>query len=431
MLFDPRAESMPRAQLAALQLERLRWTVEWATARVPFHARQCAAAGIGAGDVRSLDDVVRLPFMRKSDLRAHYPDGLWAVPRADVARIQGTSGTRGKPTLTPYTRADLDLWAEVVARSLAAAGVRAGDLVHIAYGYGLFTGGLGLHGGAERLGASVLPASGGNTPRQLLLMQDLRPRVLCCTPSYALHLADAMGHQGIDPRSIGIEIGIFGAESWTETMRSHIESAYGCRALDIYGLAEVIGPGVAMQSAEDGEGLFVWEDHFYPEVVDPVQGTPLPEGTEGELVFTSLTKQAFPLIRYRTGDLCSLTRAPSPSGRTMVRMSRIKGRADDMLVVRGVNVFPSEIERVVVGVAGLSPHYELVLAREGTLDVLTVRVEAQPAAGGADAAPATLGDRAARALTEALGIGARVLVEPPGTLPRSEGKAVRLVDRRG
>ena len=422
---------MRPADLAALQLERLRWTVRWATSRVPFHAQRCAAAGVSAADLRGLEDIARLPFMTKADLRAHYPDGLWAVPRSEVARIQGTSGTRGKPTLTAYTRADLDVWAEVVARSLAAAGVRAGDLVHVAYGYGLFTGGLGLHGGAERLGATVLPASSGNTPRQLLLLQDLRPRVLCCTPSYALHLADAMRNEDIDPRSIGIEIGIFGAEPWTEAMRRHIEQAFGCRALDIYGLAEVIGPGVAMQSATDGEGLFIWEDHFYPEVIDPVGGAPLPEGAEGELVFTSLTKQAFPLIRYRTGDLCTLSRAPAPSGRTHVRMSRLRGRADDMLVVRGVNVFPSEIERVVVGAPGLSAHYELVLTRDGALDVLTVRVEASHAENSGDADLGALGARIAQELSATLGIGAHVQVERPGALVRSEGKAVRLVDRRG
>jgi phenylacetate-CoA ligase len=436
MIWNRDVETMPRPKLRELQLERLRWSVQWAYDRVPFHRQRLDAAGISPNAIRSLDDLRRLPFMVKSDMREHYPTGLFAVPRRDIVRIHASSGTKGKPTVVGYTREDIDIWAEVCARSLACGGATHDSVIHVAYGYGLFTGGLGVHYGAERLGALTVPASGGNTPRQITLMQDLAATVLCCTPSYALNIAETMRDRGIDRSSLALEIGVFGAEPWTIGMREEIERALGLVALDIYGLSEVMGPGVSMESAEDRNGLFIWEDHFYPEVVDPASGAVLPLGEEGELVFTSLTKRAFPVLRYRTGDLCTLFAEPSRSGRTMVRMTKVKGRTDDMLIVRGVNVFPSEIERVVLEQRELAPHYQILLARDGALDQLTVHVEVEPAAWSAlgssiDASGVReLSGRLRAELAATLALTADVQLGPPGTVPRSEGKAVRVVDRR-
>ena len=429
-------ETMPRPKLAELQLERLRWSVRWAYDRVPFHKERLDAAGVAPDQVRSLDDLRRLPFMAKPDLREHYPDGLFAVPRSEIVRVHASSGTKGKPTVVAYTRDDIDVWADVCARSLACAGATAESVVHVAYGYGLFTGGLGLHYGAERLGALTVPASGGNTPRQITLMQDLRATVLCCTPSYALNVAETMRNRGIERSTLALEVGAFGAEPWTVGMREEIERALGLVALDIYGLSEVIGPGVSMESVEDRDGLFIWEDHFYPEVIDPASGDVLPYGEEGELVFTSLTKRAFPVLRYRTGDLCAIFAEPSRSGRTMVRMTKVKGRTDDMLIVRGVNVFPSEIERVVLEQPELAPHYQIMLSRDGALDRLAIHVEVasdtwDSLGGTTDGDGARrIATRLRRELATALSLSADVELGPPGTVPRSEGKAVRVVDRR-
>ena len=436
MIWNPDVETMPRPKLHELQLERLRWSVRWAYDRVPFHKQRLDAAGVAPDAIRSLDDLRRLPFMVKSDLREHYPTGLFAVPRSDIVRIHASSGTKGKPTVVGYTREDIDVWADVCARSLACAGADRDSVIHVAYGYGLFTGGLGVHYGAERLGALTVPASGGNTSRQITLMQDLDATVLCCTPSYALNIAETMRDRGIDRSTLALEIGVFGAEPWTVGMREEIERALGLVALDIYGLSEVMGPGVSMESSEDRNGLFIWEDHFYPEVIDPASGDVLPLGEEGELVFTSLTKRAFPVLRYRTGDLCALFVEPSRSGRTMVRMTKVKGRTDDMLIVRGVNVFPSEIERVVLEQRELAPHYQILLSRDGSLDRLTVHVEVAAVAWDSlgssvdtDGVQQVAG-RLRAELAATLAISADVQLGAPGTVPRSEGKAVRVVDKR-
>ena len=429
-------ETMPRSKLREIQLDRLRWSVAWAYERVPFHRSRLDGAAVSPNDIRSLDDLRQLPFMVKSDLREHYPTGLFAVPLEDVVRIHASSGTKGKPTIVGYTREDIATWAELCARSLACAGAHPRSVVHVAYGYGLFTGGLGLHYGAERLGALTVPASGGNTPRQLTLMQDLGATVLCCTPSYALNIAETMRDRGIDRRTLSLEVGVFGAEPWTVGMREEIERALGLQALDIYGLSEVMGPGVSMESAEDRDGLYIWEDHFYPEVIDPASGDVLPYGTEGELVFTSLTKHAFPILRYRTGDLCTLFAEPGRAGRTMVRMTKVKGRTDDMLIVRGVNVFPSEIERVVLDQHELAPHYQIVLSRDGALDRLAVHVELvasvwQSLGETTDCDGARrLAGRLRDELASVLALTADVELGAPGSVPRSEGKAVRVVDRR-
>ena len=436
MIWNKDVETMPRPKLRELQLERLRWSVQWAYDRVPFHKRRLDTADVAPGQIRSLDDLRRLPFMVKSDLRQHYPDGLFAVPRSEIVRIHASSGTKGKATIVGYTREDIATWAEVCARSLACGGAHPESVIHVAYGYGLFTGGLGVHYGAERLGALTVPASGGNTPRQITLMQDLGATVLCCTPSYALNVAETMRDRGIERSTLALEVGVFGAEPWTVGMREEIERALGLVALDIYGLSEVMGPGVSMESVEDRDGLFVWEDHFYPEVVDPASGDVLPYGEEGELVFTSLTKRAFPVLRYRTGDLCTLFAEPTRSGRTMVRMTKVKGRTDDMLIVRGVNVFPSEIERVVLEQRELAPHYQIMLSRDGALDRLAVHVEVvmelwESLGSSVDSDEARrLAGRLRSELANALSLSADVQLGGPGTIPRSEGKAVRVVDRR-
>ena len=411
--------------LRALQLGRLRWSLQHAYDHVAHYRASFDAAGVHPADLKQLDDLARFPFLTKQDFRDHYPFGLFAVPRAQIARIHASSGTTGKPTVVGYTLEDLDTWANLVARSIRAAGGRRGDLVHVAYGYGLFTGGLGAHYGAERLGCTVIPMSGGQTEKQVQLIGDFRPRIIMVTPSYMLTIAEEMERQGVDARACSLEIGIFGAEPWTESMRAEVESRLDLTALDIYGLSEVMGPGVAQECAESKDGPCIWEDHFYPEIIDPATGNSLPDGSEGELVFTSLTKQALPVIRYRTRDL---TRLLPPSARSMRRMAKISGRTDDMLIVRGVNVFPSQIEELIFRCSGLSAHYLLELTREGHLDALAVHVEHAPEA------PAARRDAASRELAHLVkahvGVSVRVQLHAPGELERSSGKARRVVDRR-
>ncbi|HEX2390795.1 MAG TPA: phenylacetate--CoA ligase PaaK, partial [Casimicrobiaceae bacterium] len=418
-------ETASRDELQALQLKRLQWTVQHAYEHVPHYRQAFDRAGVHADDVRSLDDLARFPFTVKGDLREHYPFGMFAVPREQVVRIHASSGTTGKPTVVGYTRNDIDTWAAVMARSIRAAGGRAGDIVHVAYGYGLFTGGLGAHYGAERLGCTVVPMSGGQTEKQVQLIQDFRPDIIMVTPSYMLAIAEEMQRQGIDPRTTSLAIGIFGAEPWTPTMRTSIESVMDIDAIDIYGLSEVIGPGVAQECIETKDGLTVWEDHFYPEIIDPDTGAVLPEGEKGELVFTSLTKEAMPIIRYRTRDL---TRLLPGTARTMRRIEKITGRSDDMMIIRGVNVFPTQIEELMLSEALLAPHYQVEIARPRNLDEMTVLVERTPAAGGADADAA--GARLAHRIKSLIGVTAAVRVLAPGGIERSLGKARRVVDKR-
>jgi phenylacetate-CoA ligase len=430
MIWNREAETLAPGARAALQLERLRQTVAWATERVPFHRDRLAGRR-----VERLEDLTALPFTRKSDLREQYPFGLFAVPRPELARIHASSGTKGKPTVVGYTAGDLDVWREVMARVMVAAGARPGEMLHVAFGYGLFTGGLGFHDGAERVGLTVVPVSSGNTARHQLLLQDFRPAGLCGTPSFVLHIAESMVEQGGDPRALGIRWGIFGAEPWTEGMRGAIERAFGCRAHDVYGLSEIIGPGVAGE-CETRTGLHVCDDHFLPEIVDPATGAPRPPGAEGELVLTTLTKRAMPMIRYRTGDITALTTEPCPCGRTSARIARLKGRADDMLIVKGVNLYPSEVEAALLAVEDLQPHYLLVVDRTTTLARLEVQVEPAPAllarCGGFHADHAEL-SRVRREVAERLhrvtGLTIDLALVAPHTIPRSEGKAVRVVEK--
>ena len=407
-------ETARPAALRALQLERLQWTLQHAYDDVPHYRRKFDAAGVKPGDCRSLEDLARFPFTTKADLRDTYPFGMFAVPMDRIVRIHASSGTTGKPTVVGYTAKDIDTWAQLMARSIRAAGARPGDKVHVAYGYGLFTGGLGAHYGAERLGLAVIPLGGGMTERQVQLIRDFEPDIIMVTPSYMLAIADEMERQGIDPRSSSLRIGIFGAEPWSAEMRRSIESRLALEAIDLYGLSEVMGPGVAQECIETKDGLTVWEDHFYPEIVDPASGAPLADGENGELVFTSLTKEALPVIRYRTRDL---TRLLPPTARAMRRMERISGRSDDMLIIRGVNVFPSQIEELILKQPGLSPHYVLEVSKEGPLDHLTVVVEGD--------AGATAGLR--HSIKSYIGVSADVKI---GTIERSIGKAKRVIDKR-
>ncbi|MDX3571313.1 phenylacetate--CoA ligase PaaK [Streptomyces sp. ID05-47C] len=424
---DPRdeGERLGLDELRALQRERLRASLRHAYTHVPFYRAAFDKAGVHPDDCRELADLARFPFTTKSDLRENYPYGMFAVPRERVRRIHASSGTTGRPTVVGYTENDLSLWADMVARSIRAAGGRPGDTVHVAYGYGLFTGGLGAHYGAERLGCTVVPASGGMTSRQVQLIQDLKPGIIMVTPSYMLTLLDEFERQGVDPRGTSLRVGIFGAEPWTEAMRREIEERFAIDAVDIYGLSEVIGPGVAQECVETKDGLHIWEDHFYPEIVDPLTGEVLPEGEEGELVFTSLTKEAMPVIRYRTRDL---TRLLPGTARVFRRMRKVTGRSDDMVILRGVNLFPTQIEEIVLRTPGVAPHFQLRLTREGRLDALTVRAEARP-----DATPEDR-DTAARAIAAAVkdGVGVSVAVEvvDPESLERSVGKIRRIVDLR-
>jgi phenylacetate-CoA ligase len=436
MIWNREIETAPRAALRALQDERLAAAVARARARVPFYKDTLAAASMEDEDV-TLERLADLPFTRKDHLREHYPFGLFAVPREQLVRIHASSGTRGKPTVVGYTRADLELWREVMARALASAGAVPGQLIQVAYGYGLFTGGLGFHDGAEHMGLTVVPISSGNTLRQILLLQDFRPQGLACTPSFALHIGESMREQGIDPRALGVAYGLFGAEPWTEAMRAQLEALWGCVAVDFYGLSEMIGPGVATECAEARDGLHVNEDHFLPEIVDPRTGASLPDGQEGELVLTTLTREALPMIRYRTGDVTRLDPSPCRCGRTTVRMARIKGRTDDMLIIKGVNVYPSQLEAALLTLEDVAPHYQLLVDRRGSFPTLAVHVEPVERLvrewGGFEAAPgerAALGARVAAQIRGHLGLNPEIAVVAPKTIPRSEGKAVRVVERR-
>jgi phenylacetate-CoA ligase len=415
--------SLDRGELEALQLDRLRSTLRTAYDEVPHYRRAFDEAGAHPDELVSLADLARFPFTTKADLRANYPFGMFAVPREQVARLHASSGTTGKPTVVGYTRDDIDAWAELMARSIRAGGGRPGDLVHVAYGYGLFTGGLGAHYGAERLGCTVVPVSGGMTERQVQLILDFEPRVIMVTPSYFLAILDEMDRQGVDPRRTALEVGIFGAEPWTDEMRRAVEQRSGIRAVDIYGLSEVMGPGVSQESGETQDGLHVWEDHFLPEVVDPVTLQPVPDGERGELVFTSLTKQAMPVVRYRTRDLTRLL--PGTAYPAFRRMEKVTGRTDDMMIVRGVNVFPTQVEEQILAVEGLAPHYLCVLTRPGSLDELTVQVEA-----ATEAYDEGLGRLLEDRIKQRIGVTARVEVLVPYALERSLGKAKRISDQR-
>jgi len=422
-------ERAQRAELERLQLERLRAVVAYVSERVPLYRQRLGEHGVTAAGIRSLEELRRLPFTVKDDFRDTYPYGLLAVPMKSVVRIHASSGTTGKPTVVAYTRGDLETWSEVMARTLAMGGVGPDDVVHNAYGYGLFTGGLGFHYGAERLGATVIPISGGFTERQLMAMTDFGSTVLCSTPSYALHLAEAIEEAGV-AKVLKLRVGFFGAEPWTDAMREQIEARLNLMALNIYGLSEIIGPGVSVECPER-RGMHIHEDHFLPEVVDPQTLEPLPPGATGELVLTSLTRQALPVLRYRTRDLTALDPEPCRCGRTLWRMARITGRTDDMLIIRGANVFPSQIEHVLVRLPGLDPHYLLVLRREKALDTLEVRVEARPeVAAAGEVVMRALADQARRQILESIGITAQVTVVPPKTIERSVGKAKRVLDLR-
>jgi phenylacetate-CoA ligase len=425
--FDEAHETLPRDRLAGLQLSRLRATLRNAYDHVPLHRARFDAAGIKPRDIRTLADVERLPFTVKTDLRDHYPFGMFARPCSDLARLHASSGTTGKPTVVGYTRRDIANWSDLMARSLAAAGARPGDIVHNAYGYGLFTGGLGAHYGAERLGAAVVPVSGGSTERQVALIIDFRARVLCATPSYALAIAEVAAQQGVDLAKSALEIGLFGAEPWSDSMRKEIEARLGLKAVDVYGLSEIMGPGVACE-CECQAGLHGWEDHFLFEVIDPETGKPVPEGSLGELVITTLTKEGLPMLRYRTRDITRVTTAACDCGRTHLRILRIAGRNDDMLIIRGVNVYPSQIEDVLVGRPGVAPHYQLVVERSGTLDRVSLEVEVEP--GVPAEGFAAIARDVAHHIKSLVGITTDVTVKKPGEIPRSQGKAVRVRDLR-
>ncbi len=429
IIWNRTMECMPREQLRALQDERLKDLVRRVYESVPFYRDKMQALGITPADIRGVCDIELLPFTEKQDLRDHYPFGLFAVPQSEIVRIHASSGTTGKPTVVGYTSGDIDRWSELMARSMYCANVSKSDIVQVAYGYGLFTGGLGAHYGAERIGASVIPISGGNTTRQLMLMKDFGSTAICCTPSYALNLAEALQAEGIDPSTLKLKSGIFGAEPWTEAMRVKIEELLGIDALNIYGLSEVMGPGVSMECMCK-DGMHIWEDHFLPEIIGE-DGKGLPYGEQGDLVFTTLTKHGMPLLRYRTHDLCTLTDKPCACGRTHVRMGRIMGRTDDMLIIRGVNVFPSQVEHALLQVEGIVPQYQIVVERHGTLDSMQVQVELSP-----EFMSDTVRDMEALEQKIVNSIAAHALVHAsvklcqPGTIPRSDGKAKRVIDNR-
>jgi len=424
-LYDD-AERWSVDELRARQLERLQWSVRHAFDHVEHYRKAFEDRGVHPDDIRSLEDTRLLPFTSKADLRANYPFGMFAVPREQVSRVHASSGTTGKPTVVGYTREDLQTWSSLMARSIRAAGGRPGDVLHVAYGYGLFTGGLGAHYGAEALGCTVVPVSGGQTERQVQLITDFAPRVIMVTPSYFLSVLDEMERVGIDPRETSLEVGIFGAEPWTQAMRAEIEERAGLHAVDIFGLSEVMGPGVAQECVESKDGLHIWEDHFYPEVVNPLTDEPVAEGQVGELVFTSLTKQAMPVMRYRTRDLTRLLPGTSRPG--FRRMEKVTGRTDDMMIVRGVNVFPTQIEEIILGVPGLSPYFQCVLSRPGRMDELTVNVEADPSVP--EESRAELGRVVAARVKDRVGSTCLVDVVAPGSIERSVGKARRIVDHR-
>ncbi len=414
-------------ELRALQLERLKWSVGHAYRNVAGFRTKCQAMQIHPDDLRGFSDLARFPFTTKQDLRDAYPFGSFAVPREQVVRIHASSGTTGKPTVVGYTPDDIDTWANLVARSIRAAGGRAGDIVHVAYGYGLFTGGLGAHYGAERLGCTVIPMSGGQTEKQVALIQDFRPTIIMVTPSYVLNIAEEFSRQGLDAAHCSLRIGIFGAEPWTEAMRSEIETRMGLQATDIYGLSEVMGPGVAQECIETKDGPVIWEDHFYPEIINPDTGETLPDGTPGELVFTTLTKQALPMIRYRTRDLTALL---PPTARSMRRMAKITGRSDDMLIIRGVNVFPTQIEELILREPRLAPHYQIELTRSGHLDAMCVRVEVKPDVSLSDTERRNVARSLVHHIKSNVGISVEVAIQNPHEIARSVGKAQHVIDKR-
>jgi phenylacetate-CoA ligase len=431
MIWNEKYETMPRGELEALQLTRLQALVERVYATVPYYHQKMDDAGVSPGDIKTLEDINRLPFTTKEDLRKNYPFGLFTVPMDEIVRIHASSGTTGQPTVVGYTKADIKMWAEMMARSLASAGVTHKDIVHNAYGYGLFTGGLGAHYGAEEMGCAVVPISGGNSKRQITLMKDFGATVLLATPSYTLNLADTMADMGVDPSELKLRVGIFGAEPWSEQMRQELEKRLQIKAIDIYGLSEVLGPGVAVECIEEQKGLHIMEDHFLPEIIDKDTFEPLAPGEKGELVFTTLTKEAFPVIRYRTKDICQLIPDTCSCGRTFYRMPKITGRTDDMLIIRGVNVFPSQIEEILMKSEGVEPHYQIIVERHGSLDSIEVQVEVSEDIFSDEVkvlenlAKKLVGD-----IKDLLGISCKVKLVEPKSIARSEGKAQRVIDKR-
>jgi phenylacetate-CoA ligase len=434
MIYNEEFETLPREVLEALQLKRLQQVVQRVYHTVGHYRTAFDEAGVKPDDIKSLADLARLPFTTKQDLRDNYPFGLFAVPMSSVVRLHASSGTTGRSTVVGYTKRDIDVWSELMARCFAAAGLNKNDIIHNAYGYGLFTGGLGAHYGAERLGASVIPMSGGNTKRQIMILQDFGPTAICCTPSYALNLAEQGRAMGVDMRNLKLRVGIFGAEPWSDKMRDDIESALNITALNIYGLSEVMGPGVSMECIEERNGMHIFEDHFLAEIIDPETGAVLPFGEKGELVFTTITKEAFPLVRFRSRDITTLNIAPCRCGRTHVRMDRVMGRSDDMLIIRGVNVFPSQIEAVLLDIEGVEPHYQLIVDRVDTLDTLEVQVEVSEKlmdeSEGEVRVLQNMERRIVKDMKDYLGISAKVKLVEPKSLQRFEGKASRVIDKR-
>jgi len=431
MFYNEEFETLPRPALEALQLKRLQATLERVCANVPFYKESFSKAGIKPGDVKSLDDLQRLPFTTKQNMRDSYPYGLFAAPMDEIVRIHASSGTTGKPTVVGYTKRDIETWSELMARSFVAAGAHKGDIIHNAYGYGLFTGGLGAHYGAELLGASVIPISGGNTKRQIMIMQDFGSTVLTCTPSYSLFMAEEAKAEGIDFKKLKLRVGIFGAEPWSEAMRGEIEQKLNLTAIDIYGLSEIMGPGVAIECIEAKQGLHIWEDHFIPEIINPETGQRVAEGERGELVITTITKQGIPLIRYRTRDITSLTYEPCVCGRTHARITRMSGRSDDMLIIRGVNVFPSQIESILVGIEGVEPHYLLIVERKDNLDTLEIQVEVDEQLFSDEVKVLQKLSRCIeKEIKDMLGVTCTAKLVEPKTIQRSEGKAKRVIDNR-
>ena len=433
MIYNEEFETLPREALEALQLKRLKQVVQRVYHTVGFYRRSFDQAGVQPDDIKTLDDLKKFPFTTKQDLRDNYPFGMFAVPMSSVVRLHASSGTTGRSTVVGYTKRDIETWSELMARCFVAAGLTKNDIIHNAYGYGLFTGGLGAHYGAEKLGASVIPISGGNTKRQIMILQDFGPTAICCTPSYALNLAEQGKAMGVDMRALKLRVGIFGAEPWSEKMRQEIEKALNITALNIYGLSEIMGPGVSMECLEGRSGMHVFEDHFLVETIDPATGNVLPPGSEGELVFTTITKEAFPLVRYRTRDISRIMPEPCRCGRTHHRMDRVMGRSDDMLIIRGVNVFPSQIEAVLMGIKGLEPHYQLIVDRIGNLDTLEIQVEVgDQLFSNADEVKVlqNMERRIIKDIKDYLGVSAKVKLVEPKSLQRFEGKASRVLDKR-
>ncbi|KIH77444.1 phenylacetate-CoA ligase [Geoalkalibacter ferrihydriticus] len=431
MIWNDDFETLPREAIESLQFKRLRQTLERVSATVPFYREHFRRAGVTPDQLKSLDDLQRFPFTLKQDMRDNYPYGLFAVPLEQIVRIHASSGTTGKPTVVGYTRRDIDTWSELMARSFVAAGAHKSDVIHNAYGYGLFTGGLGAHYGAERLGASVIPMSGGNTKKQIMIMQDFGSTVLTCTPSYSLFLAESVAEMGLDIRNFKLRIGIFGAEPWSEKMRDEIEVKLNLKAIDIYGLSEILGPGVAIECYEAQNGLHMWEDHFLPEIINPETGEVLPDGEKGELVITTITKEGIPLIRYRTRDITRLIAEPCICGRTHKRIERLSGRSDDMLIIRGVNVFPSQIESILINIEGIEPHYQLIVDRDDNLDTLEVQVEVNERTFSDEIKVLQeLSNRIRKEIKDLLGVTCKVRLVEPKSITRSEGKAKRVVDNR-